>query len=116
MLRDKTYPQLVSRLLAAIVTQAKAAVARGETVEQARAKLDVAALRAELTRGDAELGRQLDALVLDPGFRARTGKGRKGRSKTRTEDSPGNTYQGRREGGLSIREVDLAEGLHVEPS
>lgn len=50
------------------MTQAKASVARGETVEQARANLDVAALREELTKGDAELGRQLDQFVLDPGF------------------------------------------------
>ena len=68
VLRDKTYPQLVSRLLASMVTQAKASVARGETVEQARVKLDIAALRAEVTRGEVELGKQLDQFVLDPGF------------------------------------------------
>jgi cyclase len=68
LLRDRAYLRRVEQLLATLASQARAAVARHETLEAARAKLDIAAVRAELTGGDAELDRELDAFVLDPGF------------------------------------------------
>ena len=52
----------------AAAAQAKAAAARGESAADARGKLDLLALRDELTHGDAELNKELDAFVLDPGF------------------------------------------------
>jgi len=68
VLHDKRYPQIVRDLLASIAAQAKAAAARGENAADARGKLDLLALRDELTHGDAELNKELDAFVLDPGF------------------------------------------------
>jgi cyclase len=66
LLRDKTYPLLVKRLLESLTTQA--ASLRNETLEDARKKLDVKALRDELTKGDAQLNRDFDSSVLEPGF------------------------------------------------
>ncbi|HUJ28031.1 MAG TPA: MBL fold metallo-hydrolase [Myxococcales bacterium] len=67
VMRDKRYLQLVRDLLARLVEQANAAAARGQSAEEARKAVDLGALRAELTRGDAELDKELDAFVLDPG-------------------------------------------------
>jgi cyclase len=68
VLRDQSYPKLVARLLSSLTAQAKAAVAQGQTLDQASAKLDLAQLRKELTHGDAELTKELQSFVVDPGF------------------------------------------------
>jgi glyoxylase-like metal-dependent hydrolase (beta-lactamase superfamily II) len=68
VLHDKSYPKLVARLISSISSQAKTAAARNLSLEEARKQLDIAELRKELTHGDADLDKDLDAFVLDPGF------------------------------------------------
>jgi cyclase len=68
VLRDKSDPRLLARLVSSISSQAKAAVARNMSEEEARKQLDIADLRKQVTHGDAELDKDLDAFVLEPGF------------------------------------------------
>jgi cyclase len=67
VMKDDAYVRLVARLLASIRDQTAAAVARGETLEQARKSVDLTEFRRAIA-GDSQL-RQLgfDNYVADPG-------------------------------------------------
>jgi cyclase len=67
VLKDDAYVRLVARLLASIRDQTAAAVARGETLEQARRSVDLSEFRKAIA-GDSQL-RQLgfDNYVAEPG-------------------------------------------------
>jgi cyclase len=70
VLRDDAYVRDVSRLLASLARQAAAAVARGETLEQARKSIDLREHRARFA-GSAQLrGMVFDRYVVAPGVAA----------------------------------------------
>ena len=70
VLRDDTYVQLMSRLFASMKQQVAAAVARGETAEQARKSVDLGELR-KLFVGDSRVRRDIfDSYVLGAGLAA----------------------------------------------
>lgn len=54
VLRDDSYPRLMARLLASIKEQTEAAVARGETLEQARRSVDLSEFRRAIA-GDSKV-------------------------------------------------------------
>jgi cyclase len=64
--RDRTYLRKVQGLLAALVEQAKAAVAAGLTVEQAKAKITLPEWKARFTGGDELKARAFDSFFLAP--------------------------------------------------
>jgi cyclase len=65
--KDDAYVRLVARLLASIRDQTAAAVARGETLEQARKSVDLSEFRRAIA-GDSQLRRLgFDNYVADPG-------------------------------------------------
>lgn len=66
VMRDDVYPQRMVRLLAAIGTQTTAAVARGETLEQARRSVDLSAFRSEFAGDSKLLGLLFDNYVAGP--------------------------------------------------
>jgi glyoxylase-like metal-dependent hydrolase (beta-lactamase superfamily II) len=66
LMHDKAYPLLVKRIVESLTVQA--ASLKTETLEAARKKLDVKALRDELTKGDPQLNKDFDSFVLEPGF------------------------------------------------
>jgi cyclase len=70
VLRDDAYVRDVSRLLASLRRQAEAAVARGETLEQARRSVDLREFRARFA-GESQLrGVVFDNYVVSPGVAA----------------------------------------------
>jgi cyclase len=70
VLRDDAYVRDVSRMLASLRRQAAAAVARGETLEQARQSVDLGEFRARFA-GDSQLrGVVFDQYVVSPGVAA----------------------------------------------
>lgn len=67
VLKDDTYVRLVARLLASIRDQTAAAVARGETLEQAKKSVDLSEFRKAIA-GDSQLRKLgFDNYVADPG-------------------------------------------------
>jgi glyoxylase-like metal-dependent hydrolase (beta-lactamase superfamily II) len=67
VLKDDAYVRLVARLVASIRDQTAAAVARGETLEQARKSVDLSEFRKAIA-GDSQLRRLgFDNYVADPG-------------------------------------------------
>ena len=66
-MKDDAYVRLVARLLASIRDQTAAAVARGETLEQARKSVDLSEFRKAIA-GDSQLRKLgFDNYVADPG-------------------------------------------------
>ena len=70
VMRDDTYPRLLVRLLTAIRERTEAAVARGETLDQARKSVDLSEFRALIT-GDSQFrGFAFDNYVAIPAVAA----------------------------------------------
>ena len=65
--RDDTYVRLVARLLAAVRDRTAAAVARGETLEQARKSVDLSEFRKAIAGDSALRGFAFDNYVAGPG-------------------------------------------------
>jgi glyoxylase-like metal-dependent hydrolase (beta-lactamase superfamily II) len=66
VMRDGTYLTLMADTLAAATAQAESAIARGETVEQARKSVDLSAFRARFAGDDRWLGFLFDVYVAQP--------------------------------------------------
>jgi cyclase len=67
VMKDDTYLRLVSRLLASIRDQTAAAVAKGETLEQARKSVDLSEFRRAIAGDSALLQFAFDNYVAGPG-------------------------------------------------
>jgi len=70
VMRDWAYARLVTELLETVGAQVRSAVARGLTLEAARASVDVAGLRARFAGSDPILVRNFDQFFLAPAVEA----------------------------------------------
>jgi glyoxylase-like metal-dependent hydrolase (beta-lactamase superfamily II) len=70
VMRDWAYARLVTELLETVGAQVRSAVARGLTLEAARASVDVAGLRARFAGSDPILVRNFDQIFLAPAVEA----------------------------------------------
>ena len=66
VMRDDTYVRLMQRLLRSVVEQTRAALARGETLEQARRSVQLGELRSAFAQGIKVRGLIFDQYVAGP--------------------------------------------------